>query len=439
MSDGRPNVVLVFSDQQRFDAVGCNGNDFVHTPNVDRLAREGVRFTTATTAWPVCTPARATMWTGLLPHAHGIMHNTYGERDLLRAAGWSGSTLFDGLRAVGYATAYFGKWHLGEADPGLVDEWAGFNSAGGHWQGGRVDGAYKPDLQTDASLEYLRSRASRPDEPFLMVQSYYPPHQPYSAPQRHMDRYRAMGVPFPGYYAGVDAIDECFGRILTTLDETGLAENTLVAYFSDHGETFNYRRESRNKFVLYDESVRVPLVVRWPNGAAAGHVSVDMVGLEDLYPTLLSAAQAPVPDRALHGRDLVPLLRGERPDGWREAAYLETVTFGGLEGLRVLPGRVQRGVRTPHWKLILSEDGQHELFDLAADPEEEADVYRTPRDDPHGRFEHLPSYAHVIEDLADLLARTARELGDDVGVRLGRSARAEARARTHPAARLEDS
>jgi arylsulfatase A-like enzyme len=181
--------------------------------------------------------------------------------------------------------------------------------------------------------------------------------------------------------------------------------------------------------------VRVPLVVRWPGVAAAGHVAVEMVGLEDLYPTLLRVARAPLPRHALHGRDLVPLLRGERPRDWRQAAYLETVTFGGLEGLRVLPGRVQRGVRTADWKLILSEDGEHELYHLAEDPEEEADLYRTPRDDPHGRFAHLPSYAHVIEGLADSLASRARELGDDVGGRLGRSARAEARERLHAEAR----
>lgn len=423
---GRPNFVLVFSDQQRFDAVGCNGNTFISTPHIDRLARDGARFTQACTPWPVCTPTRATLWTGVLPHKHGVVSNTYGEPNLLRDVAMVKTTLFDLLRVVGYRSGYFGKWHLGEADPELFDVWSGFNSAGGHWVDGQVDGQYKPDLQTDAAIAFLEDRSAEPDVPFILVQSYYPPHQPYSAPKHYMDRYRSMGVPFPGYFAGVEAIDDNLGRLLDAMDRLELADQTVVVYFSDHGETFNYRRESRNKFVCYEEAIRVPLVVRWPGKVQAGLVLDSLVGLEDLFATVISLSGAAEPEHGQHGRDLTPLLTLGRTVPWRQEYYVENVTFGGLSGLNVLPGREQRAIRTTRWKLILSDDGTGELYDLLNDPEEELDIYLTPRPDPHGRFERIPSQAQVILELAERLERCARQVDDNTGIALAAAAQVSA-------------
>ena len=409
----RPNILLIMTDQQRRDSLGCYGNTFTHTPHVDRLAREGARFEQSYTPWPVCTPARATMWTGVYPHAHKVIENVYGVENALAAASGIKGTLFSALRSAGYATAYFGKWHLGEADPGTFDVWRGFNSAGGHWTEGARDTTYKPDVQTDQSIAFLEEQASH-DDPFLIVQAYYPPHQPYTAPRRFMYRYRDLGVPFPGYYAAVDAIDENVGRILEALDATGKAENTLVIFYSDHGETFNYRRESRNKFVCYDESIRIPFIVRWPGHVAPGSAPGQFMGLQDLMPTLLEVAGVE-PPHPMHGRSLVPLLKAEAP-AWREAYYVENTTILGTEGLRILHGRIQRCLRTPEWKLILSEDRSGELYYLKDDPEEELNLYVTPRTDPHHQFLHLPSYASVVLDLARKLGSYAKEIGDPVGV-----------------------
>ena len=411
-----PNIVLILTDQQRWDSLGCYGNPFVSTPNVDRLAAHGTVFQNAFTPYPVCTPARATMWTGLLPHEHGVIDNVYGIDDALGAADTVDRTVFDGLRAAGYETAYFGKWHLGEGDPGLFDHYDGFNSRGGHWQGTPPDRRYRPEVQTEACIDWLRDRAG--GRPFMMVQSYYPPHNPFTAPEEFMDLYRARSIPFAGYYGAVSALDAYTGRILDTLDALGLADETIVVYYSDHGETFHYRRDGMHKFVCHDDAVRVPFVVRDPTRPAPREIEA-FIGLEDITPTLLDWGGAEVPAN-LHGRSLVPLLRGET-SGARASYYIQNHTN--------VTDREQRCLRTHEWKLILSDDGAGELFDLTDDPEEELNLYTTPRDDVHDQFVHLPSHDDRVIAMGERLREHAAAIGDDVGVRLAERAIADKRAR----------
>jgi arylsulfatase A-like enzyme len=405
----RPNIVLIMADQQRMDSLACYGNRFVTSPALDRLAAEGARFTTALTPWPVCTPARGTMWTGVYPHAHGLIDNVYGIANAFESVANVKTTLFDHLRSAGYRTAHFGKWHLGEAPPPFFDVWeTSFNSRVGHWVDGQLDGVYRPDLQTDASIAFLRQRA-RGLEPFMMVQSYYPPHDPYTAPAHFYAPYRGRGVPFAGYYAAVSALDEDVGRIMAALRESGLAARTLVVYVSDHGDTFFYRRDGEHKFVCTDDALRVPLLIAWPGRIPAGAVIDPAVGLQDLLPTLLDYAGAPLPD-GLHGRSLRPLLE-QRSESWRDDFYVQTITHR-----RKVE---QRCVRTSAWKLIVDAEGQHELYNLQADPEEELDVYLTPRADAgFERFKHHPSYAPVITDLVTRLRRAATAIGDARGSEL---------------------
>lgn len=405
----RPNIVLIMADQQRMDSLGCYGNRFVESPALDRLAAEGARFTTALTPWPVCTPARGTMWTGAYPHVHGLIDNVYGVDNAFETIAAVKTTLFDHLRAAGYRTAHFGKWHLGESQPPFFDVWeTSFNSRVGHWVDGLLDGVYRPDLQTDASITFLRERA-RDLEPFMMVQSYYPPHDPYTAPARFYTPYRGQGVPFAGYYAAVSALDEDVGRIMAALRETGFHERTLLIYVSDHGDTFFYRQDGEHKFVCYDDALRVPLLIAWPGRIAAGAVIDGPVGLQDLMPTILDYAGAGVPE-GVHGRSLRPLLHQEST-GWREDFYVQTVTHR---------RRVeQRCLRTDQWKLIVDAEGQHELYNLQADPEEELNVFLTPRADPgFQRFEHYPDYAPVIADLVARLRRAAAAVDDPRGLEL---------------------
>ncbi len=365
----RPNIVLVMSDQQRMDTLSCYGNRFTETPETARMAAAGMCFDTALTPWPVCTPARATAWTGVYPSTHRLIDNLYGVDNAFATHSAVKRTLFDHLQDAGYRTAHFGKWHLGETQPPFFDHWEeSFNSRRGHWIDGRLDGEYRPDRATDAATRWIGLQA-RAERPFAMLLSFYPPHDPYSAPERFYAPYRGRGVPFAGYYAAVSALDHDLGRVRSALAAAGLAENTVVLYFSDHGDTFWYRREGEHKFVCHDDAIRIPLLVEGP-GIAPGSRSDLAVGLQDLAPTLLDIAGAGIPP-AMQGRSLLPLLQGRRPEHWRDGFYVENITH--------VSAIHQRAWRTDAWKLIVSADGRHELYDLA----------RRPR----GRAGHLPDAA----------------------------------------------
>ena len=412
----RPNIILLFADQQRWDSLACNGNVFTSTPHVDAIAASGANCINSFTPWPVCTPARATMWTGVYPHQHRIQYNTYGTDNLLKETAREQRTVFESVREAGYQTAYFGKWHLGDENPGMFDVWEGFNSLGGHWVDDRRDGVYKPDQQTDHLIEFLDQHAGN-QTPFLAVNAFYPPHDPYTAPKRFYEPYRGKGVPFAGYYAAVSAIDDNVGRVSAALERLGIAEDTVLVYYSDHGDMFGYRGAD-HKFTCHDDSIHVPLMIRWPGRIDAGREIHEFVGLQDLMPTILEWAEIAAPEY-LHGTSIVPLLSGTNVP-WREAYYVENITNR--------PEMEQRCIRTRDWKLILTRQmhmlnrysGAHELYDLTNDPEEELNLYLTPRKDNHNRYRHVPPHDDVVRDLAGLLAREAEAIDDPLGVELAR-------------------
>ncbi len=405
----RPNIVIVMTDQQRMDSLACYGNRFTETPETSRMADRGLCFDTAMTPWPVCTPARATAWTGTYPSRHQVIDNLYGVDNAFATHSEVPLTVFDRLQSVGYTTAHFGKWHLGETQPPFFDHWEeSFNSRRGHWIDGKLDGEYRPDRATDAATRWLSSRQGQ-DEPFAMVLSFYPPHDPYSAPQRFYEPYRGKGVPFAGYYAAVSALDHNLGRVRDAIEAAGLRDNTVVIYFSDHGDTFWYRREGEHKFVCTDDSLRIPMIVEGP-GIAPGSRSAAPVGIQDLTPTLLDLAGVSLPPE-IQGRSLVPLLRGDAPANWRMGYYVQNITH--------ISGFHQRAWRTDDWKLIVSDNGDHELYDLNLDPEEELNIFLTPRDDGgFERFTHYPDFAPRIDGLASDMLAEAERLEDDEGIAL---------------------
>jgi choline-sulfatase len=425
---GRPNILLIMSDMQRSDALGCYGNVFVQTPNIDTLADGGTRFTTCFTPFPLCTPARATLWTGVYPHTHKVIGNVYGVDNAFARFAGSSTLVFDRLKDAGYTTAYFGKWHLGEKNPGCFDVWSAHNSLGGHWVDGRQamqGGTYLADRETDEGIAFLRARMEA-RTPFAMVQSYYPPHGPYTVPQAFHKMYRGKGIPYPGYYAACSAIDANVGRLCGALAEFGLAEDTVVIYLSDHGTTFESRDGLYHARVCYDESVRVPLIVRLPDGRGAGRTVEAFVGLQDVTPTLLDLCGLQVPGE-LQGRSLVPWIVGECP-GWRDCFYLEstvsphikTVSFV-TKDMRVIGPLTQRAIRTETWKLVLSEGGPHELYDLVEDPDEILNLFAVPYEDEHDQYRHFAPHDGIVYRLAARLEAEAHGLGDDVGVALARS------------------
>ncbi len=404
----RPNIIIIMPDQQRADSLGCYGNKFTVTPNLDRLAQESMVFDRAFTPFPICTPARCTMWTGQYPHAHGIEWNYYNIDNLLEEEAKQKTTVFDLLKDSGYLNAYFGKWHLGEKPHPAFDVWDAFNSRGGHWVDGYQsfqNGVWKPAAQTDACIKFLESDLAKGDQPFIMVQGYYPPHQPYTAPKEFYEPYRGKGVPFAGYYASVTGLDFHTGRILETLEREGLKDDTVFIYLSDHGDTFNYREGSKNKFVCHDDAINVPFIVSWPSVVQSGGRVASPIGLQDLAPTILDLAEAPIPDW-MHGKSIVPLLKGNA-EGWRDAFYIENRTFKDRTD--------QRALRTDKWKLVLDRENENMLFDLENDPEEELNVYVTPREDFHIQFRHFPDYSETIIALAKRLAEEADKIGDNLG------------------------
>jgi choline-sulfatase len=206
----------------------------------------------------------------------------------------------------------------------------------------------------------------------------------------------------------VSNIDYNVGRIVGAVGELGIAEDTLIMFFSDHGETFLYRPDGEHKFVCHDEAIRVPLIVRWSGHIQPGSVLDSIVGLEDLMPTLLDFAGAHAP-ACLHGQSFRPWLEGESPP-WRDNYYVENLTHNNRYP--------QRCIRTEDWKLILSDGGPHSLYNLQDDPEEELDVFDTPRDDSMNQFAHLPSYKAEIRQLAALLRAYAARIQDPLGIHL---------------------
>ena len=431
MSD-RPNILVILSDQQRSDSLACYGNVFVHSPNIDRLASEGVRFLDAFTPFPLCTPARASLWTGTYPHLHDIMDCVYGIDDAFERSP-APTTVFDRLSEAGYLVGYFGKWHLGKARPPRIHHWDATNSEEGHWIDGRD---YIPELQTRRMVDFLRGlRGER--RPFFLVQSYRPPHEPYTAPECDLRLYRGKGIFRPGYYASVTALDRCVGEILETLEKTGTRDDTLVIYTSDHGEHFNYRAKN-NKSTGHDDSIRIPLIAAWPGRFAPGKTIRGAVGLQDVTPTLLDIAGCETPDY-LHGKSLRPLMReAGGQDGGRY--YVQnTEDFRSFETWDRLmsaggypansrshrsPDREwdrQRALWTPGAKLILSEHGSHALFDLERDPEEELNLFGAPRPDFFSQYTHFPDQTENTVRLTQALREEAQRVGDDWGAALATS------------------
>jgi choline-sulfatase len=433
----RPNIVLIMSDQQRPDSLACYGNCFVDTPNVDALSSAGVTFLDAFTPFPLCTPARAAMWTGMMPSFHGILDCVYGIDDAFLLSPRP-RTVFDAMSAAGYEVAYFGKWHLGGARPEAMDHWHAFNSGGGHWIDGfqaTQDGEYMPYHQTERMLAFLRSRPAN-SKPLFAVQSYYPPHEPYTAPTAWLEQYRNKGIFRPGYYAGVSAVDECVGKITRALADSELADDTMVIYTSDHGEHFNYRAKN-NKSTGHDDSIRIPLIISGPKASAVGKRVSGAAGLEDLTPTILELAGIPC-DPDLHGRSLVPSLKAGASTGAKRYLVQNVEDFRPysrwdelMAGVYLPDSRShrspdgewdrQRALWTLEHKLILSESGNHALFDLILDPEEELNLFGAPRPDNYNQYQHYPSQHALTVTLINALLEECERVEDAWGAELGRS------------------
>jgi choline-sulfatase len=399
----RPNVVFLYTDDQARWALGAYGNREIRTPNLDRIAREGAIFRNAFTATPVCSPSRVGMLAGRYGTQVGITDfiNDRDEPDL----GLDPSALLwpELLRADGYATGLFGKWHLGGRDR-FHPTRQGYDHFFG-FRGGsnrpidpilEVEGVERrlqgslPDLLVDDAIGFLEAHR---DRPVLISLHFRAPHAPYApVPEVDAAPYRDLDPTIPDvpglprervkmltrqYYASVGSVDRNVGRLLDRLDALGLAGHTLVVFTSDHGYMIGHHGlwhkgnaswlvagKSGYRPNMFDDSIRVPLLVRGP-GIRPGTTIDRVVSNLDHFPGVLDLVGLGVPENlTLGGRSFAPLLRGE-------SVPWDDTLFGQYDMHHYREARM-RMIRTPEWKLIrhFEPGGEDELYHLAADPDE---------------------------------------------------------------------
>ena len=405
-----PNIVLIYADDLGWRDLGVQGSRYYETPNLDRLATEGMRFTHAYSNAPNCAPSRAALLSGQYAPRTGIYTVAGADRGRAEARALipvtnetelplGTVTLAETLSDAGYATAHVGKWHLG--GEGFLPEDQGFTwSVAGDHQGSPpshfypyvrgerylrdleegVEGEYLADRLVDESIRFLEQERN---EPFFLYLSHYSVHTPIQGKpelvEHYADKAPADGQGDPTYAAMVESVDEGVGRIVDTLERLELAENTIVIFYSDNGgfgPVTSMTPLRGSKGMLYEGGIRVPLLVRWPGHVEPGSVTdVPVIGT-DFYPTLAEIAGADAGSQVLDGVSLVPILeaRGEPPTRdllWHFPAYLQAD--------RSVPGPWRTTpvsvIRRGSYKLLyFFEDDRQELYDLTLDESESRDL-----------------------------------------------------------------
>jgi arylsulfatase A-like enzyme len=400
---GRPSIVFVFRDQQRYDTMGCAGNSAIRTPSFDRLAAEGVFFTQAFSGCPICSAYRGQVLTGRYSHANGVVDNEYALFD-------DEVTLAHALGGAGYRTAFVGKWHLGYG-PYTPEKRFGFDYMaasnclhstyyeGEYWEnekGPLTMDDWFPIYETDLAIRFLEDHIERePDTPFFLGMSWEPPHWPYGEYPDEYDMYEPGDMPvspnvpeqlvpfarqeLADYYGNITGMDAQMGRVLGWLEKNGLRENTIVCYSSDHGDhlwshgygkpadKWLHHTKRASKGTPYDESVHIPFLLSWPARVKAGSTTDVLFNSVDVMPTLLSLAGVEIPER-VQGTDLSHAVlgsEGEEPD----SVYLQ-ILGSGWPTRREWVG-CWRGLRTKRWVYARwLNDEQVWLFDRENDPYE---------------------------------------------------------------------
>ena len=407
-----PNVVFILTDDQGPWAAGCCGNSEIQTPNIDRIARTGVRFDNFFCASPVCSPARASLLTGSIPSQHGIHqwihHENMGERAVQFLGGQVAWT--DVLAEHGYTCGLSGKWHMGDSlhPQHGFDFWYCHQQGGGPYYGAPMirDGVpylepgYVTDVITDEALGFLDREH---EAPFCLYVAYTAPHSPWeqhpaefvslyddcpfaSCPQetRHpgatglTDHCLGKRDQLAGYFGCVSAMDAQVGRLLDRLEQLGLREDTLVVFGSDNGFSCGHhgfwgKGNGTNPRNMYENSIRVPFMMSQPGRLPQGIVREGLVSAYDFLPTVLDYLELPTPQANLPGRSFLPLLGAGAEDG-----HEAVVVFDEYGPVRM--------IRTAQWKYVYRHEyACDELYDLVSDPGERENLAEVPSQAPRLR------------------------------------------------------
>jgi arylsulfatase A len=406
----QPNIVMFLIDDMGWMDLACQGNKQLDTPNTDRLASQGMRFTDAYAAAPVCSPTRASILTGQSParlhltnHLPGKMlpkDSKFLPSKIVPRLNLDYVTVAEHVRKAGYRTAFLGKWHVaseGEKEKGTKKEdyfplAQGFevNYGGCHYGGpptffdpyriptlaNRKEGEYLPDRLADEAIGYMEKHR---EEPFMLFLWNYTVHWPMEAKPKEIAKYQkrsGYGLKDARYGAMIDCLDQAVGRILAALDRLQLADDTLVVFTSDNGGYLGVsdcRPLREGKGYLYEGGIRVPLIVRWPGKVKAGTLNSTPVVSTDFFPTFLEVAGVkPDPNTPLDGESLVPVFQ-QTGKLKRDAIYFHYPNFAWHKA-----NRLGGAIRAGDWKLIERfDDGSLELFNLADDLSEKNDLAKT--------------------------------------------------------------
>ena len=448
----RPNILLVVTDQQRRDTIGAYGSSVVQTPATDALAGQGMAFDCAFTPCGLCSPVRSSLLSGVYPHTHQVLTNValHPVRNQLSP---DQDVLYSGLKSAGYRIGSIGKWHVNHhIDPtgfgadryvSLADYASYRRELGIPFPPesnnyvtpvSPVDPVpvehCRPAFLADRTIDTIDTFSAGSDRPFFVRLDFHGPHAPTVTPEPYASMYDPASIEpwsnfddpldgkpavqriklrhwhtdtmswsdwqpmVAGYYGEISLIDHQIGRVLAHLERAGLADNTMVIFTADHGDTMGAHHIWNKDYTMYDGIYRVPFIVRWPGRVAPGSRSSEYIHhFLDLTPSLLEVAGAPVPDR-LHGLSLLPLLSGERQERLREAFCEFHGCHMGLYTCRML--------QTDRYKYVFNTNDIDELYDHETDPGELANLAED------------PAHSETLADLRRRLVDWMRRTGDDL-------------------------
>lgn len=382
----KPNFILILADDMGWNDAGFSGSKFIDTPNLDRMAKEGMVFAQACASAPNCAPTRACLLTGQYPPRHGVYtvvddrhapgspHHKILAAESREALPEESVTLAEALKPEGYATGMFGMWNLGRGRSGpTTPTGQGFDVFTEPKQLGfekdayrDAAGRYSPDILTDSALKWMESVK---DQPFFLYLPFHDVHAPYDPKPELLEKYKARsGVTDPAQAATVEAMDANVGRVLAALEKSGAAQRTYVIFTSDNGGTRQYVAPLRGgKGTLYQGGLRVPAAIRGPGITSGGSSQVTTVSM-DWFPTVMELAGLTIPGTAqVDGKSLTPLLGGKSTSIDRDVFWHFPCYIGG--------GGPCSAIRSGDWKLIeFFETKSSELYHLAADPGESKDL-----------------------------------------------------------------